>query len=459
MAPVVDASQVNLQGYIHANPLDSPRPNAQLRFFLIRIVFFHLFSALSFCRMASKKPRTEREAPMVDGGAFDLPNDGYGPFGRRERTVIFDWCKVEAVVKSNKRGQPRRLKLKAKFANATAKNFRLARAIATALCHLNQGENSEESQHLAYQSLLQILQPHTELEEINALMRYLVGLFESGAEGGQDEQDDPDDEPEDFPLDEEPPTNPYHRGSSSGYGSSTGVSVSRTTLAPASKAVPKPSQAPGLQTEPPSRVATDAHLDSAGFRTVDGGYIHTIRITTVGLEDLPGVDTRDYRWNDANEKQIIEAFCKKYPDDPKPSLYLDARCFHEPRCEEKHTGELDNFLLALTEHPEMKNWWLKYVKGSFVYNNRFNDEYSDVESCYMILVACKAGINRSVGCASLLKSIFEDLGIHVEPTLHGSRRKWRSRSYCDHCSRCRCDQPSFLKKEAARKAIRLWHTL
>ena len=290
-------------------------------------------------------------------------------------------------------------------------------------------------------------------------MRYLVKIFEVEPEEQEQEQEQERDADEgDFELVPTAPTAPppsihicggVSSASSASGAKGNGKGKAKSDLPAIGKA--RPSEAPGLQTTPLS--------DTAGVDASTGGYIHTIAITTVGLEDLPGIDTRDYEWNHENEQKIIEAYCKNYPTEYRPSLYMDARCFHEDRCEDKHIGELDNFLLKLTEHPAFKGWWLKEVKEAFVYNDRFNEEYADIDACFSILVACKAGINRSVGSASLLRAIFVDLGLDVIPAVHKSQRKWQARQYCDFCARCRCDRPSFLKKQAARKAVRVWHSL
>lgn len=174
-----------------------------------------------------------------------------------------------------------------------------------------------------------------------------------------------------------------------------------------------------------------------------------IKIQCLGLVTLQ--DWGVHHWEPITtetEDKIKTAFPKQYPRDPTPSMCVSCKQFHTPPCPGWHCGEHSDFVRNLVEHGEFHPW-LKSFKEKFL--QAHTDALAKRQDELVIALACKAGVNRSVGMCSIVAHILEQQG-HKVTKIWLSKHIMRQREICTDCAFCRDGYSAVYKKFRALEA-------
>jgi len=191
-------------------------------------------------------------------------------------------------------------------------------------------------------------------------------------------------------------------------------------------------------------------MPPAGPTEYDG--IKSVEIFSFGLNDL-NIDCRmDY-------KHIIplleEKFQRQFGQQSKttkPVIWIDARQFHWPRCPKGHSGEHTNAIKHVVNNKGFPQW-LSLVKDEFMFVNNMHRDSNAVLAVY-----CKAGCNRSVSCARILREVLLGCGYIMKDLVHLSGQAWTDRNLCTgFCHKCiGGDGMSFEKYSYFEHAFNTW---
>jgi len=202
----------------------------------------------------------------------------------------------------------------------------------------------------------------------------------------------------------------------------------------------EPEDEPGYGTPSPQWVYISPAREPTGLH---------IKIQCLGLLTLHGWGV--CHWEPLTtemEDTIKTAFPNQYPKDPTPSMCVSCKQFHTPQCPKGHCGEHSYFVCSLVKHGDFHPW-LTSFKEKFL--QAHTDALNKRQDELVIALACKAGVNRSVGMCSIVAHILEAEG-HKVSKVWLSKHIMRQRELCTDCVFCRDGYSAHYNKHRALEA-------
>lgn len=382
-------------------------------------------------------------------GPFGLPKQGNGSFTKLDRQVIFKETGVNACIRKRPKWKERKLTLTG-GKGVQESDFFAATAMAIGFLKRAQGEvppTASACRPVPTRALHPMMNPWLMMHQATMQMMMHQATMQMPNDNENDDEefglpwDDKEEEEveekekeEDFDLDDEPPPKKSHR------------------IVAVAKKVPTSKFAKKAPTVEIPKVVIDEPPPTVVM------HVQTIQLVTIGVVHM-GLDHRA-DFDKEYDAQVRSKFAEFFPGFGL-NMLVDCRVFNWPMCERNHIGEIGSFVKAVGNHAGFGTWLKMFKKEFEALDSDPAFKLEDPSEPFTIVLFCKAGINRSVACASHLFSIFSKSYYTMIPTFHASEDIWRARRYCDWCPRCWTgdDIMSGMKRDALNKSFKLWNKI